>query len=138
MCVRWAGYKDSGREFGWWFGETSREVGWGYAEPGHNTLLVSPNDWRIVVPSGVLSHMGKHAVLMLLNEDGSIPESVRNYMGGPLKPTQTHPSQQIFNFAWILGGEESVPDETMREYAEILEVQGLRAGNQTETTQVEE
>ena len=129
MCVRWAGYKDSGRTFGWWFGEDSRATGWGYAEPGHNTLLAGPNDWRIIVPSGVLSHMGKHAMLMLLNEDGSLPESVRSYMSGPLKPTQTHPSQQLFNFAWILGDEESVPDETMREYAEILEVQGLRSSN---------
>ena len=129
MCVRWAGYKDAGREFGWWFGETTREVGWGYAEPGHNTLLANPSDWREVVPSGVLSHMGKHAMLMLLNEDGSIPESVRSYMSGPLKPTQTHPSQQIFNFAWILGSEEGVSDEVMREYLEILEVQGLRSSD---------
>ena len=126
MCVRWAGYKDGGREFGWWFGEATREVGWGYAEPGHNTLLANPSDWRTVVPSGVLSHMGKHAMLVLTNEDGSLGESAQNYMSGPLKPTRTYPSQQVFNFAWILGSEKNVSDPVMREYAGLLEVQGLR------------
>ena len=126
MCVRWAGYKDGGREFGWWFGEAERAVGWGYAEPGHNTLLANPSDWRTVVPSGVLSHMGKHAMLLLTNEDGSLPESARNYLTGPLKPTRTHPSQQVFNFAWILGLEENISGPVMREYAGLLEVQGLR------------
>ena len=78
MCVRWAGYKDTGREFGWWFGEMTREVGWGYAEPGHNILLANPPDRREVVPSGVLSHMDKHAMSLLTNEDGSLPDAVAN------------------------------------------------------------
>ncbi len=39
MAVSWAGYKDLGRVYGWWFGKDKRDVGWGYAEPGHNVLL---------------------------------------------------------------------------------------------------
>ena len=127
MAVRWAGYKDAGRVFGWWFGETHRATGWGYAEPGHNTILANPSDWRAVVPSGVLSHMGKHAMLILTNQDGSLPDVVRTYVGDVLKPTQTHPSRQVFNFAWIAGPEESISDPVMREYAQMLEVRGLRA-----------
>lgn len=126
MCVRWAGYKDGGREFGWWFGEATRGVGWGYAEPGHNILLANPSDWRTVVPSDVLSHIGKHAMLILTNSDGTIPEAVTNYLSGPLKPTRTHPSQQVFNFAWILGAGQNISDNVMREYAGLLEVTGLR------------
>jgi hypothetical protein len=126
MAVRWAGYKDSGRMLGWWFGQRERGPGWGVAEPGHNTILANSSDWREVVTTGVLSHMGKHAMLMLTNEDGSLPESVRTYMGDVLKPTYTYPNQQVFNFAWIAGPDESVPDPVMREYAELLEVMGLR------------
>jgi hypothetical protein len=126
MCVRWAGYKDAGRKIGWWFGKAARAPGWGYAEPGHNTLLGNPTDWRTIVPSGVLSHMGKHAMLLLTDEDGSLPEVVESYLTGPLKPTRTHPSQQVFNHGWVLGGEDEVSDATMRAYAEMLEIQGLR------------
>jgi hypothetical protein len=100
-----------------------RDVGWGYAEPGHNLLLATPNDWRVTAPSGVLSHMGKHAMLLLTNEDGSIPESVQNYLE-ILQPSFTHPSQQLFTYAWILGDE--VTEATMREFSERIEVAGLR------------
>ncbi len=126
MCVRWAGYKDAGRKIGWWFGEATRAAGWGYAEPGHNTLLGNPADWRTIVPSGVLSHMGKHGMLLLTNEDGSLPDAVESYLTGPLRPTRTRPSQQVFNFGWVLGSEDEVPDATMRAYADMLEVAGLR------------
>lgn len=130
LAVRWAGYKDSGRMLGWWFGQRERGVGWGVAEPGHNTILANPSDWREVVPSFVLSHMGKHAMLLLTNEDGSLPESVRTYVGDVLKPTYTYPNQQVFNFAWIAGPDASIPDDAMREYAGLLEVMGLRTAGE--------
>lgn len=123
MAVRWAGYKDLGRVYGWWFGKFHRDTGWGYAEPGHNLLLGSPNDWRVLVPSGVLSHMGKHAMLVLTNDDGSIPDPLRSYLG-ILQPTITHPSQQLYTYAWVLG--DDVSDETMREFSDMIAVEDLR------------
>jgi hypothetical protein len=119
MAVRWAGYKDSGLKTSWWVGYQSRSVGWGYAEPGHNILLATPNDWRVVVPSGVLSHMGKHAFLILTEPDGTLPGAARSYLE-VIRPTRTHPSQQVFNYGWVLGRE--VPGETMREVSNLLGV----------------
>lgn len=123
MAVRWAGYKDLGQQFGWWFGESQRSVGWGYAEPGHNLIVATPNDWRVIVPSGVLSHMGKHAMLLLTEEDGSLPEVMRGYLE-ILQPTFTHPSQQTFTYAWFLGQE--VPEETMDEFSSLIAVRDVR------------
>ena len=119
MAVSWAGYKDLGRIYGWWFGKDKRDVGWGYAEPGHNVLLAGPQDWREIVPSGVLSHMGKHAMLLLTEDDGTIGEAARRFLG-VLQPTRTHPSQQIFTYAWVLG--QHVPDATMRELSDAIAV----------------
>ena len=119
MAVSWAGYKDLGRVYGWWFGKDKRDVGWGYAEPGHNILLAGPEDWREIVPSGVLSHMGKHGMLLLTDEDGAIGEAARRYLQ-VLRPTRTHPSQQVFTFAWVLG--QHVPDTTMRELSSAIAV----------------
>jgi hypothetical protein len=121
--VRWAGYKDIGQRFGWWFGKATRNVGWGYAEPGHNLLLAPPDDWRIIVPSGVLSHMGKHAMLLLTQEDGTLPEAVDGYLE-ILQPSFTHPSQQLFTYAWFLGPD--VPAETMDEFSSLIAVEDLR------------
>lgn len=119
MAVRWAGYKDSGHMFSWLIGYIPRSVGWGYAEPGHNLLLANPEDWRVVVPSGVLSHMGKHGFLILTEPNGELPDAARSYLQ-VLKPSPTYPSQQVFNFAWILG--RNVNNETVRELDELLQV----------------
>jgi hypothetical protein len=123
MAVRWAGYKDLGRQFGWWFGEDHRDVGWGYAEPGHNLIVATPEDWRVIVPSGVLSHMGKHAMLMLLDENGAVPDMMAGYLN-ILQPTFTHPSQQLFTYAWFLG--QSVPEETLDEFSNMIAVRNVR------------
>lgn len=120
MAVRWAGYKDSGRLVGWWFGQRSRSIGWGIAEAGHNVIVANPTDWREVVPTGVMSHMGKHAPLILTNPDGSLPDVARAYLE-VLRPTRVHPSTQVYNFAWIAGA--GIPAETQRVVTELLSVQ---------------
>jgi hypothetical protein len=117
MAVRWAGYKDVGQSYGFWYGKKTRNVGWGYAEPGHNLLVANPANWRTIIPSGVLSHMGKHAMLILTDEDGTLPGVAQSYLR-VLQPSSTHPSQQVFTFAWILGVD--VPDQTMRQVSELI------------------
>jgi hypothetical protein len=126
MAVRWAGYKDSGHRTSWLVGYRPRSVGWGYAEPGHNLLLASPEDWRVVVPSGVLSHMGKHGFLILTESNGELPDTARSYLQ-VIQPEPIYPSQQVFNFAWILGSD--VSDETVRELDELLRVSSPDNGN---------
>ncbi|WP_205804440.1 cell wall-binding repeat 2 family protein [Methanolobus halotolerans] len=129
MAVRWAGYKDSGHRTSWYVGFRPRSVGWGYAEPGHNMLLADPDDWRVIIPSGVLSHMGKHGFLLMTESGGGLPDTMRSYLQ-VIKPEPIYPSQQVFNFAWILGGE--VSDETVQELDILLEVSAQdTAGNDT-------
>ena len=125
MAVRWAGYKDSGLRVDWWISFRSRSVGWGYAEPGHNILVGDPADWRTVVPSGVLSHMGKHAFLILTEPGGGqLPPAAVSYLK-VLKPTPTYPNQQVYNYGWILG--TPVSDATMRNVSELLSIRSPEA-----------
>jgi len=49
-----------------------------------------------------------------------------------LKPDPTHPSQQVFNFAWILGSD--VSDDTVRELDEFLRVSSLNTDNSSQNT----
>lgn len=41
---------------------------------GLQLLLSSRNDWRVFVSGSLLPHMGKHAMLVLANEDGPVLE----------------------------------------------------------------
>ena len=124
MATEWAGYDDRGRLLGWWFGQENREVGWGTDEPGHNLILANPADWREIVPTGVLSHMGKHAFLILTEPGGTLSAETVRYLNG-IQPTRTHPSQQVFNFAWVAGA--GVPDGTVRQLDSLLQVEGSGA-----------
>ncbi len=122
MSARWAGYKDSGRRLGWWFGQENRSLGWGIAEAGHNVVVGNPANWREVVTSGVLSHMGKHAPLILTNPDGTLASSVRGYLN-VIRPTRTHPSTQVYNFGWIVG--RGVPAATQDAVSALLTVEDV-------------
>lgn len=119
MAAEWADYAETGRLLGWWFGERARSVGWDIGVGGHNTILANPADWRQVVSSGVLSHMGKHAALLLTNIDGTLPDAAVRFLR-VIKPEPTHPSQQYFNFGWAIGS--GIPDSTLSEYAELLSI----------------
>lgn len=63
--------------------------------------------------------MGKHAMLLLTEDDGTIGDAAARFLK-VLQPTRTHPSQQIFTFAWVLG--QHVPDATMRELSSNIAV----------------
>ena len=63
--------------------------------------------------------MGKHGFLILTELNGELPDAARSYLQ-VLKPSPTYPSQQVFNFAWVLG--KDVNNETVRELDELLRV----------------
>jgi hypothetical protein len=80
--------------------------------------------------------MGKHGFLILTEPNGELPDAARSYLQ-VLKPSPTYPSQQVFNFAWILG--PGVKNETVRELDDLLKVpspdslnnDNLTAGNKS-------
>jgi len=58
--------------------------------------------------------------------DCTLPDAARSYLE-VIRPTRTYPSQQVFNYGWVLG--EGVPDETMREASGLLGVAGTTPGS---------
>lgn len=96
-----AGYKDFGRNFGWWWGWDPRDFGWGIAQAGHNFIIGNPDDLLLFIPAAVLGHMGKHGPMLFTTRD-SIPGTVKKYLK-MVKPFPTGPHETILNFAWIIG-----------------------------------
>lgn len=113
-----AGYKDYGRNFGWWWGWTPRKFGWGIAQAGHNFIIGNPKDALMMIPAAVLGHMGKHGPMLLVTED-SIPKSVRAYLE-MVKPFPTGPQETILNFGWIIGDETYVSRDVQMEADRLL------------------
>jgi hypothetical protein len=122
VSAYFSGFFDTGKDWGAWYWQKARSFGWGIAEAGHNGIFVNiggPGGWANVIPATTLSHMGKHAPVFIINQDG-IPDSVRSYLD-ILKPYPTAPQQQLLNHGWIIGGEETISWETQVEVDGILE-----------------
>lgn len=117
-----AGFHDTGADWGAWFWMAHRTFGWGISEAGHNAIFVNaggPGGWQNVLPATTLSHMGKHAPVLAVNQD-SVPESVADYLA-ILKPYPTAPQQQLLNHGWIIGGEETISWQTQTELDVMLD-----------------
>lgn len=117
-----AGFHDEGKDWGAWFWEKPRGFGWGIAEAGHNGIFVNvdgPGGWQNVMPAATLSHMGKHAPVLAINEDG-VPERVASYLR-ILKPYPTAPQQHLTNHGWIIGGEETINWNTQTVLDQMLD-----------------
>ncbi len=133
ISAHFAAFKDEGKDWGAWITFDNRSFGWGIGEAGHNAIFVNldgPEGWQNALPATTLSHMGKHAPVLIL-DDGEIPEAVRTYLT-ITKPYETAPQQQLLNHGWIIGGEETISWETQAELDLMLEAKVLIAEGDAE------
>ncbi|WP_225336015.1 cell wall-binding repeat-containing protein [Halomicrobium urmianum] len=120
ISAAWAGYKDLGRNQGWWFGEWARNIGWGLADPGHNFIFANPNQWQTALPASVESHRGKHGPMLAVRED-ELPTPVENYLRKFFRPTDAAPYDRKYNHGWIVGPPENVSRDVQAQVHAILE-----------------
>ncbi|WP_347160340.1 hypothetical protein [Pontibacter chitinilyticus] len=113
-----AGYKDYGRNYGWWWNWEPRGFGWGISEAGHNFIVGNADNMLGMIPAAVLGHMGKHGPILLVEKD-SVPEAVNGYLA-MVKPFPTGPQETILNYGWIIGDTGSVSMATQRQVDFLL------------------
>ncbi len=131
--VYFAGFADFGGNWGAWIFEDSRSFGWGLAEAGHNAIFVNgdgPGGWQNVIPATTLSHMGKHAPVLAVNQDG-VPDAVASYLE-IWRPYRTAPQFQLLNHGLIIGGEETIDWNTQVQLDLLLEGQWDEILDETE------
>lgn len=122
VSAHFAAFKDEGKDWGLWFWQGARSFGWGIGEAGHNAIFVrldGPAGWQNALPATTLSHMGKHAPVLILDGD-SVPEAVRTYLT-ITRPYRTAPQQQLLNHGWIIGGEGTISPATQAELDALLD-----------------
>jgi hypothetical protein len=119
LSAYFAGYRDSGQDFGYWIGRRARDFGWGIAEPGHNFTFVNPDAWAEGLAGSVLSHRGKHGPILLVQQD-SLPEPVRRYLDEVVRPRPAAPYDQLFNHGSIVGGSDVISPRLQGEIDGLL------------------
>lgn len=101
ISLNFAGYRDSGFNQGYWINWWARDFGWDVGEAGHNFTFVNADDWQQAVTGSVLSHMGKHGPMILVNQNG-VNERTAEYLE-KIRPSRTAANDQLNNHGWILG-----------------------------------
>ncbi len=113
LSSAFAGFKDEGEDFGGWVIQGAREFGWGIDDAGRNVIAVNlagPGGWQNAVVATTLSHMGKHAPVVMVERD-RVPEPVVRFLAS-IRPYPTAPRQQLLNHAWVIGGLRTISWET--------------------------
>ncbi|MBU1823246.1 MAG: hypothetical protein KKG00_17330 [Bacteroidetes bacterium] len=113
-----AGYKDYGRNYGWWWNWEARDWGWGIAQAGHNYIIGNTDNVLGMIPAAVLGHMGRHGPIMMVAPD-SVPNAVRGYLT-MVKPFPTGPQETILNYAWIIGDTSQISLRTQQQIDFLL------------------
>lgn len=113
-----AGYKDYGRNYGWWWYWQNRMYGWGIAQAGHNFIFGNVDNMLAMIPAAVLGHMGKHGPILLIDKD-SVPTEVVEYLK-MVKPFKTGAPETILNFGWVIGDTSSVSIKTQQTIDRLL------------------
>ncbi len=132
ISARFAGFHDTGRDWGAWIWEGARSFGWDMNEAGHNVICVNPNGpggWQNVLPAATLSHMGKHAAVLVVDRD-DIPVPVADFLR-VIRPYPALPGQQRLNHGWIVGGDGTISWRIQAGLDQLLESRE----NRTETEQ---
>ncbi|UVI28510.1 cell wall-binding repeat-containing protein [Paenibacillus spongiae] len=109
-AVAFAQYKDPVTGFGW-----------GITTPGHNFSFVSEDTHALALAAAPFSHLGKHAPLLLTEED-QMPESLRNYVMSIQPKYKMSPTEGPYNHAWITGGRDAISIAAQGEIDSMLEI----------------
>lgn len=120
LSVGFAGYRDTGRNQGWVFGEWPRAIGWGIAESGHNFIFANPENWRIALPACVESHRGKHGPMLHVEQD-AVPDAVAAYLRNLVRPYDAAPYDRKYNHGWIVGDAEQISHQVQADLHRLLQ-----------------
>ncbi|MGG1253597.1 cell wall-binding repeat-containing protein [Brevibacillus agri] len=102
------------------FFDSETRVGWNRNEKGKGDAFsfVNRREWRLAIISGLFSHLGKHAPL-LLTRAGALPNEVRSYLRF-LRPEMKRPPGPPFMHGFVFGNFDSISYQTQIEIEEHI------------------
>jgi hypothetical protein len=102
------------------FFDAETSVGWNRNKKGIGDAFsfVNRRDWRLAIISGLFSHLGKHAPL-LLTRSGGLPSEVKEYLL-LLRPGMKRPPRPPFMHGYVFGNFDSIDYQTQIEIEENI------------------
>ncbi len=103
------------------FKDKKTDFGWGFDEPGHGVSFISTSTPDLAIASAPLSHLGKHAPLIWL-EDGVPNQAIYDFLA-MIRPTFTaNPQNGPYNHGFITGSFDAISFMNQGKLDEKLEI----------------
>ncbi|QDX94081.1 cell wall-binding repeat-containing protein [Brevibacillus laterosporus] len=102
------------------FFDPQTEVGWNRNQPGRGDAFsfVTASDWRTAIFSGLFSHLGKHAPLLLTEYD-QLPRVVLSYLQH-LNPHRSGSTQPPYMHGYVFGNFDALSYQTQVNIEEAI------------------
>lgn len=97
--------------------------GWGVVDPGHGLVFADPRRPADAAAASPLSASGKWGPLLLVGDDGELPDVVREYLLDIQPGYRQDPTRGVYNHGWIIGDDKAISVAAQAEIDALLEIQ---------------
>ncbi|MDA8353153.1 MAG: cell wall-binding repeat-containing protein [Firmicutes bacterium] len=109
-AIAFAKYKDKSTKFGW-----------GVTNPGHGLTFNRTDHVESAIASAPFSHMGKHAPMLLLDQE-KLSEPMHHYLMSLQPKFKDDPTVGPYNHAFVIGSEKTISFTTQGMIDQMLEI----------------
>lgn len=103
------------------FKDKSTKFGWGVTTPGHGLTFNRTDNIESAIVSAPFSHMGKHAPMLLLDQD-KLSEPMHHYLMSLQPKFKDDPTVGPYNHAFVVGSVKRISFTTQGVIDQILEI----------------
>jgi hypothetical protein len=96
--------------------------GWGVTDPGHGLVFANPSQPSAAGAAAPLSSAGSYGPLLLVDEDGSLPDEVVQYLLDIQPGYDTDPVRGVYNHGWLVGDERLISLDAQSRIDALLEI----------------
>jgi hypothetical protein len=98
------------------------EFGWGVATPGHGMVFMRTGRPLYAAAAAPLSGSGSYGPLFLLDDAGTLPESLQSQLLDTQPAYRTDPVAGVYNHGWIVGVTDSISVAAQARIDALLEI----------------
>lgn len=96
--------------------------GWGLIDPGHGTVFANPTQPTAAAAAAPLSSSGTYGPLLLTADDGSLPDSVVQFLLDIQPGYDDDPVRGVYNHGWLVGDERAISLDAQSRIDALLEI----------------
>jgi hypothetical protein len=98
------------------------DFGWGIVDPGHGMVIANPTQPAAAAAAAPLASSGSYGPLLLTADDGSLPESLAQFLLDIQPGYDSDPVRGVYNHAWLVGDVSAVSEDAQSRIDALLEI----------------